>query len=125
MLRGNAIIFCGKAHCHPDGEHHTLLDIFTSLVSDRFPLYHSFTLWIWLSGRASRGKLAVICDKEDEEAWFTYVLETEIDMGEESERFIALLAERFCFPRPGTYRFRAEWQGTIIAEQWLAVTKSV
>jgi hypothetical protein len=121
MLRCNAVLLCAKAHCHAHTNHHSLLDIFTSLSSDRFPLWHDFTIWLWLTGDDGKGKLEVICDKEDEEHWFTYVLDVDIDMTGRSEYSLAYLANGFCFPRPGTFRFRVMWQDTLIATQWLRV----
>ena len=122
-MRGT-ILFCEKAHCHDDTGRYSLLGIFTSLEADQFPFWHTFTLWVWLAGGKESGRLAVIVDKDDEEAWFTYLDEQQIDFEGRTERFVALLAHRFCFPRPGTFRFRIEWNGTAIAEQWMSVTKT-
>jgi hypothetical protein len=125
MISGKALLFCEHAHRHPHDARQTLLGIFSKLTSPAFPCWQDFTIWLWLggSGTEDRGKLNILCRKEDEQQWFRHVVERELNLEGRESLFVVFLARRFCFPRPGRYIFRVSINGTAIAEQSLSVTE--
>jgi hypothetical protein len=115
----NAMLFCDEAVEDRATGKFTLRGVFTKSTADSFPCWADFDLWLWMSGDEERGRLAVVCRKDGETAWFRRVFERDVDFLLNDELFIRFRARQFCFPRLGRYRFEVLFDGKIIGEQRL------
>jgi len=117
VIRATSLLLCNHVYEDPDSHNVSILGVFTTLRSTKFPTpYRVINVYALLAGEPGEvGELVFQCESDTGEL---IAEETRgVLLGSLGKRHLQVRLDELRFPEPGKYRFTLMAEGKIVGEQ--------
>ena len=125
MATATPLLLCNQVYVDPASQDVTLLGIFTGLQATRFPTpARDFSIYALMVGEpVETGQLVVEC-REMSPGELCARIGGRVQLGSRGKRQVHIRVGELRFPRPGEYAFALLFDGELVAEQTLMVSRA-